>query len=81
MTFFTPDTFDVEELMRRAKKAEKEFAKLDQEAVVSTSEIIEYAMFVEGVLIFSVWNKLPFHTALLWCPHPTLAILYSTTVG
>ena len=33
MAFFTPETFDVEELLRKAKKAQEEFSKLDQEAV------------------------------------------------
>ena len=33
MAFYTPETFDVEELLRKAKQAQKEFAKLDQEAV------------------------------------------------
>ena len=37
MAFFTPETFDVDELFRKAKKAEEEFAKLDQNAVVRQS--------------------------------------------
>lgn len=37
MAFFTPETFDVDELFRKAKKAEAEFAKLDQDAVVRQS--------------------------------------------
>jgi acyl-CoA reductase-like NAD-dependent aldehyde dehydrogenase len=33
MAFYTPETFDVDELLRKAKIAQAEFAKLDQEAV------------------------------------------------
>ena len=33
MTSYTPETFDVQELLNKAKKAQEEFAKLDQQAV------------------------------------------------
>jgi acyl-CoA reductase-like NAD-dependent aldehyde dehydrogenase len=33
MTFFTPCTYDVDECVAKAKKAQVEFAKLDQESV------------------------------------------------